>query len=339
MKVALGSRPYDGPWGGGNRFVRALHQALKDAGHSVVHNLAHDDIDIILLTEPRTRSPNVCFGAGAIQRYVMGHNPNAIVVHRINECDERKGTRHMNALLRRANYVADHTVFIATWLRDLDVWAREGESTVILNGADTAVFHPGRTPPWNGREPLRLVTHHWGGNRMKGFDVYEVIDRMLDAPEWRERLAFTYIGNLPDGFAFANARYLQPLEGRALAEELARHHVYVTGSINEPAGMHHIEGALCGLPLLYRNSGALPEYCDGYGVGFDSSGFENALRRLMSDYAQWKPRMPQYQHTAARMCRGYLDLFADLLSRRLEILQKRSLWRDPWLVVRNQIPL
>jgi hypothetical protein len=339
MKVALGSRPYYGPWGGGNRFVRALHDALKEAGHCVVHNLAQKDIDIVLLTEPRTRSPNVCFGAGAIQRYLMGHNPGPIVVHRINECDERKGTRHMNALLRRANYVADHTVFIATWLRDLDLWARQGESSVILNGADTAIFHPGPTPPWNGLEPLRLVTHHWGGNRMKGFDVYEAIDRMLDAPAWRERLAFTYIGNLPDGFGFANARYLMPLEGRALAEELARHHVYVTGSINEPAGMHHIEGALCGLPLLYRKSGALPEYCDGFGVGFDGAGFEAALRRLMADYAQWKARMPHYRNTADRMCRGYLDLFADLLMRREEILARRQLWRDPWLVVRNQIPL
>ena len=33
--------------------------------------------------------------------------------------------------------------------------------------------------------------------------------------------------------------------------------------------MHHIEGALCGLPILFRNSGSLPEYCKKYGVSFD----------------------------------------------------------------------
>ena len=26
--------------------------------------------------------------------------------------------------------------------------------------------------------PLSLVTHHWGGNRLKGFDVYEYIDKL-----------------------------------------------------------------------------------------------------------------------------------------------------------------
>ena len=39
MKVAIGSRPHEGPWGGGNRFVRALSQALVQAGHAVVHDL------------------------------------------------------------------------------------------------------------------------------------------------------------------------------------------------------------------------------------------------------------------------------------------------------------
>lgn len=339
MKVAIGSRPYDGPWGGGNRFVVALAKALRQEGYAIVYDLADADIDIILLTEPRVRSPNVCFGAGAIQRYLMRGNHSAIVVHRINECDERKGTRHMNALLSRANHVADHTVFIGSWLRDLNVWRRESESSVILNGADEAIFHSGPTPPWGGREPLRLVTHHWGGNRMKGFDVYETIDRMLGVPEWHGRLDFTYLGNLPTGFTFTNARYLKPLEGTALAEALARHHVYVTGSINEPAGMHHIEGAMCGLPLLYRRSGALPEYCDGFGIGFDGPDFEVALRRMIIDYSHWKERMPQYENTAQSMCRSYIDLFADLLSRRPEILGRRRLWRDPWVVARNQIQL
>jgi len=31
--------------------------------------------------------------------------------------------------------------------------------------------------------------------------------------------------------------------------------------MNEPEEMRHIEGAMCGLPLLLRNSGALLKYC------------------------------------------------------------------------------
>jgi glycosyltransferase involved in cell wall biosynthesis len=244
----------------------------------------------------------------------------------------------MNRLLRRANYCADHTVFIASWLKELDVWGRESPSSVILNGADERVFNREPYTRWDGNGPIRLVTHHWGGNRMKGFDVYEALDRMLAEAEWKNRIEFTYIGNLPAGFAFANSRYLTPLQGDMLARELASHHVYVTASVNEPAGMHHIEGAMCGLPLLYRRSGALPEYCDGFGIGFDGADFPDALRRMLLDYTSYADRMTSYPHTAEHMCGEYVAILDSMLTVQNAILEKRNVWRSPWLVLRNQIP-
>lgn len=338
MKVAIGYHIQDGPWGGGNQFARSLVEALALRGDRVVYALDDLDIDVIVLTDPRGRSPTVSFHAGSVLRYLW-RNPRAVVVHRINECDERKNTRNMNPLLRRANYVADHTVFIATWLKDLDVWRRESTCSVVLNGADTSVFNPAAHRPWDGAEPLRLVTHHWGGNRLKGFDVYETLDRLVGDPAWAGRIEFTYVGNLPDGAVLPNTRYLPPLNGEALGRELASHHVYVTGSVNEPAGMHHIEGALCGLPQLYRNSGALPEYCAGFGISFNSvDSFVAALRRMMTEYPNYRLAMPAYPNTAERMCTDYLALFDDLVKSHDQIVASRRVWRNPWLVLRNQLP-
>lgn len=340
MKVAIGYHLIDGPWGGGNQFARSLAEALEKAGHEVRFALADRDIDLILMTDPRGRSPTVSFHAGSIIRYLLAVNPGALVVHRINECDERKNTRHMNRLLRQANYVVDHTVFIASWLQDLAVWRRESTSSVILNGADTRIFNTKAHRAWDGAEPFRIVTHHWGGNRMKGFDVYERLDRLMGEPEWQGRVEFTYVGNLPDGVEFAHARHLAPLSGTALAEELASHHAYVTGSMNEPAGMHHIEGALCGLPLIYRRSGALPEYCKGFGLPFDEAEeVPNLIRTTMDDYAKFAAAMPAYGNTAERMCEAYIALFEDLFARRDAIVAKRRLWRSPWMVLRNQLPM
>jgi hypothetical protein len=340
MKVAIGYVLVDGPWGGGNQFARSLAEALAAKKHEVRFDLADRDIDIILLTDPRGRSPTVSFHAGSIVRYLLAVNPRALVVQRINECDERKNTRHMNRLLRQANYVADHTVFIASWLQELAVWRRESTSSVILNGADTRIFNAVAHRAWNGSEPLRLVTHHWGGNRMKGFDVYEKLDQLMSEPQWRGRIEFTYVGNLPAGVRFANARHLAPLSGSALAAELASHHAYVTGSINEPAGMHHIEGALCGLPLIYRRSGALPEYCAGFGLPFDDADeVPELIRSMMDNYTSFQAAMPAYANTAERMCESYIGLLDDLYTRRDAILAQRQLWRSPWMVLRNQLPM
>lgn len=339
MRVALGHEIKDGPWGGGNQFARALADRLVQRGHGVVFDLTDDDIDVIVMVDPRRSHPTVTIRPPDILRY-WRRWPTCAVVHRINECDERKGTRSMNFRLRLANYVADHTVFIASWLKDLRVWRpADGKGcSVILNGADPAVFHADGQRPWSGAEPLRLVTHHWGGNSMKGFDVYDLLDRMMGEPEWRRRLDFTYVGNLPSGYAFRHARHVAPLAGPALGDALRQAHSYVTASVNEPAGMHHIEGALCGLPLLYRRSGALPEYCQGFGEGFDGvEDFPAALQRMMAAYAGHRAAMPGYDRTAQRMADGYIDLFEQLARDGAAIAARRRPWRNPLLRLLNLI--
>lgn len=339
MKVAINQRVVDGPWGGGNRFVAALIERLAASGHVVAHDLESADIDIILVIDPRWRSPNISFGPRAIFNYLQFRNSKAIVVHRINECDERKNTRGMNFRLRAANYCADHTVFVGSWLKDLNVWQRGERHSVILNGADATVFKPGDNAVWNGSAPLKLVTHHWGGNWMKGFDIYSELDRMLDEPEWAAKVSFTYIGNLPRGFSFKHANYVQPLNGTALAAELRRHHGYISASINEPGGHHQNEGALCGLPLLYRRSGCMPEYCAGFGVDFDENDFPTRLDEYIRQYPALKSAMNVFPHTADAMVEHYLELFESLYAKRAEIAGQRRLWRSPLWALINQFPL
>lgn len=339
MKIALGHRVHDGPWGGGNRFALALAESLKQRGDSVVFSLDDPDIDLIVMIDPRARNPNVAFTPGQIFRYRLAH-PNALVVHRINECDERKNTRTMNCRLRLANYMADHTVFIASWLVGLDVWRRESEHSVVLNGADARIFNDVGHQPWTGSGPIRLVTHHWGGHALKGFDVYDRLDALMDDPVWRGQLEFTYIGNLPAGHRFRQARHLVARDGIDLASELRRHHAYVTASINEPAGMHHIEGALCGLPLLYRNSGALPEYCRGFGEMFEGpADIADALSRMRQAYPIHRAALARYDRTADRMCRDYRALFDHLFARRQEFVERRRPWRHPLTALLLQLPL
>ena len=339
MKVAIGYRLQKGPWGGGNQFGHALAKALKNAGHEVCFDLDCNDIDIILLTEVRGRSKSGAFTAGAVLRYLWMTNMSAIVVHRINECDERKGTSYVNALLCRSNYVADHTVFVGAWLRNLPVW-QGGGSTVILNGADAGRFRPDSCNAMRQLpSPMRIVTHHWGGNWMKGFDAYSFIDQMLGENEWREKFEFTYIGNMPPRVKLPFTRVIAPLSGSELADELASHHVYLTGSLNDPGPMHPLEAGLCGLPLIYRASGALPEYCNGYGLAFDSpEELPNILNELLGNYGHWQARMKGFPHTADKMSDKYISLFNILMESRDEIVARRRLWRSPWQMIRNQIP-
>lgn len=340
MKVAINQQPYEGPWGGGNRFVKSLTEALRSEGHEVVHTLA-SPVDIILMVETRVRSPNVCFGAGAILRYLL-RNPNTIVIHRINECDERKGgKKFITHRLLRANYAADLTVFVGAWLMDLPAWKTHDRKVchVILNGADTDIFYSTNVASWNGREPLRLVTHHWGNHPFKGFDVYCHIDKLLDDPSFAQKFSMTYIGNLAKDVRFNNIKHIKPLDGQALAAAIKDHHAYLTASINEPGGNHQNEGACCGLPLIYRNSGCLPEYCDGYGATFfGPHDVVKALEEMRSNYPAYRSKIKDYPNVAARTVQNWIAYFQEALLRRQEIVAKRRLWRNPVTFMLNQIP-
>lgn len=329
MNISLGMTIRTGPWGGGNQFGRTLVEYLERQGARVSFDLCQPDLDIILLIDPRPTSQTATYSDIQIREYLTHVNPSAIVIHRVNECDERKGTTGVNDTLMAANRIADHTVFVSTWLSELFAPRMAGRpSSVILSGADHSVFHANGDESWDHSGPLRLVTHHWGGSWLKGFDIYQKLDEMIGSPEYNSRFAFTYIGNVPEGFEFKHARYLPPMHGEVLAAELRSHHVYLTASRNEPSGMHHIEGASCGLPLLYIDSGALPEYCQGFGIIYTPETFEVKLQEMATTYDHWAARMSEYPYTAEQTSEAYFQLFTDLMTRRETILASRD-WMAP----------
>ena len=74
MKIAIGYKLNDGPWGGGNQFAISLKKKLVEEGHEVFFNLSRNDLDIILLTDPRKRSSCVSFSSGDIIKYLIFKN-------------------------------------------------------------------------------------------------------------------------------------------------------------------------------------------------------------------------------------------------------------------------
>ena len=325
MKISIGMKLQSGPYGGGNQFGKALTNQLRDFGHQVIFDLYAPDIDLILLTDPRAQMKACAYSHREILTYLKEVNSESIVIHRINECDERKDSTGLNSLLRNANKVADHTVFISAWLRDLHLsqGMEAHQNTVIFNGPDPHIFNPNGYKKWTGSGPIKLVTHHWAGNWNKGFEIYQKIDELI-ATKWNGIFEFTYVGNLPEGFSFKNARYHKPLSGKQLADTLKENHVYITGSINEPGGSHQSEGALCGLPVLYLNSGCLPEYCRGYGIEFTNDSFERRVESIARSYDTLVNKVSSFPFNSNAMREHYIALFKSLLENKDNILQSRA---------------
>ena len=333
MKVSIGSRIIDGPWGGGNLFVVNLKKFLQKNGHSVIHDLCDKDIDIILLTDPRSRKESSStFNHEDIKKYKKFVNPNVVVIQRINECDERKGTDYINKYYLDASECADHVVFVSNWLKQIyvNIGMSESKTSVIMSGADEEVFNTNGLSKLN-EEKIKFVTHHWSNHFNKGFDVYKEFDEMLSKKE-NEIIEFTYIGNIPDNINFRNINVKKPLSGHFLANEIKKNNIYITASRNEPSGNHHIEAAQCGLPILYFDSGGIPEYCDGFGVKFDNN-FSEKLYEIIEDYAIYRKKLNTYPFSAEVMCKEFFDTFKNVQNKKkFSEIKINKIFRDLFLL-------
>ena len=315
MLISIQSKVVPGPWGGGNLFAKNLIDYLTKNNFDVINDLYNEKIDVILMTDPLKNSISTNYSFKDIENYKKFINPSVKIIHRINECDERKNTKNVNNEILNCNSIADLTVFVSIWLKKIyENIGLENNNRVIISGSDRDVFNNYGKQKWDGVSNIKIVTHHWGTNVNKGFDIYKLLDQELFEGKLKG-VEFTYIGNLPKNFEFKTTQYLKPLQGLALAEELKKHHVYLTASKNEPSGNHHIEGAQCGLPLLYVNSGGVVEYCDGYGISFENNkDFFKSLQDLIKNFDHYYLKILKYPNSSKVMCNEYLKLIKSVIN-------------------------
>lgn len=314
--LAINMRPVSGPWGGSSPFVAQLRKFLEGRGWRVQYRL-DAAVDAVLLIDPREDLQSKAFGMRELTAFKTA-NPKTVIVHRINECDQRKGTAFMDDLLRKANGIADYTIFISEWLREYfcEHWFdATAPHSVVYNGADPAVFHPIGAKAWRSGEPFRIVTHHWSDNPLKGFDVYEELDRIM-AAGGLPGVEFHVIGRWPKSIQWKAAQTFPPCAGRELADRLRQCHFYLTATRWEPCGMHHVEGAQCGLPLLYHEEGGgVVEAGKRYGLPIGGD-LIHSIAEARAHYDELRGRVLLTAPSGDRMAYEYAAALTKLVAER-----------------------
>jgi glycosyltransferase involved in cell wall biosynthesis len=312
LSISINHKKVKGPYGGGNQFVHALEKKLIEKGHSVHYDL-RPGLDVILILQAQRKTMASSYSPAAIGLYQF-ENPNTAIVHRVNICDEQRGRDlGINRDVLLSARMADHRVYVSRFI--WDHFKKRGlapglSGTVIHNRSDRSIFNADGRAPWSSGEPIKIVTHHWSDNYLKGFDIYEKLDRMLDHEDFRTQFEFTFIGNINKEVRFRNANLLPPMSPEELSQELKKHHLYVTGTRLEPGGNHYVEAMSVGLPVLHLNSGSTPEYCERFGKTFELSQFEQELQRIPGELEALRQAVLGYDEDAERMTAEYETLFA-----------------------------
>ena len=308
MKVFFNRVPRDEPFGGGNQFLSAMVKHLVNHDHEVTFNL-EENIDIIFLMDPRPG--DIGYSIEHVSRYKSAH-PETKILHRVNECDKRKDTSFIDKILLDSANISDEVVFISQWLADYFVNAGyDKDYHVIYNGCNADHFYPGNRKIVTHKP--KLVTHHWSDNWMKGFDLYTEIDRYLQD---NDDFEFTYVGRYNKTYSPSATSIVGPLSGASLGNELRKHDIYVTASKFEPCGMHHIEGAASGMPVIYHtDTGGIKELCKQHGEEYETfHQFLNAIDIIVKDYKSYVSKIDTEFMNIDRCVSQYYNIIESMVN-------------------------
>ena len=307
MKILFTLKPLNGSNGGGCFFVKNLVNYLIKKRFEIVYTL-QKGIDLIFIIDPRKNRTNN-FHIDEIIDYKK-QNPSVKIIHRVNECDiKRDKSINIDPKLIKTMQIADHVIFISKWLQNYFIKkykVKIKNYSCILNGCNSNYFFPNKNINLN-KNKIKIITHHWSNNYLKGFEIYNKLDEILPR---NKNIEFTFVGRYNKKYKPKNIKLISPKSDMELANIIRKHDIYLTATQNEPCGMHHLEGLSCGLPILYfKGGGAIKEACDGVGEEFQNiDDFLIKLKLLVDNYEIYRNKIDYNFLSSNRCSKEYIEI-------------------------------
>jgi len=268
----------EGPWGGGNQFLKALRDYFREIG---VYSESLEEAQVILFNSRHYLDEVL---------KVKKRYPSKILIHRVGPVARLAGgDKALDELVLQFNGLfADGTIFQSSWSREknYEIGMRKCPyETIIINAPDSSIFNNKGKGQFDEKR-VRLVATSWSGNMRKGFDIYQYLDEHLDF----SRYEMTFVGNSP--VEFKNIRWRKPVPSREVANILREHDIYIIASSNDACSNALIEALHCGLPAVARNDGGNPEIVGQAGAFFeDERGVMPAIDKVARDYRRYQARI------------------------------------------------
>ncbi len=263
------------PYGGGNQFMMALHQAMKDLGVTVVTNKFSRSVDV-----------HICNSAWFDKQLFekKAHDYPVRMIHRIDgptTLYRGEGREEDDRIFALNKQFATATVFQSAYSfkKSYELGYQAVAPVIIHNSVNPDTFNAQGRRSLSEGEKIRLISSSWSDNPRKGGPFLQWLDDHLD---WN-RFEYTFVGRVKETFQHIN--HIPPQDSTSLAEILRDHDIFLSVSHNEPCSNALLEALACGLPALYRDDGGNGELVSFGGLPFE--GKHDVLVQLDRVAAQY----------------------------------------------------
>ncbi|MBU0614337.1 glycosyltransferase family 4 protein [Patescibacteria group bacterium] len=302
MKIHILYNFTDGPWGGGNQFLKALKSEFVRQG---VYTELPGKADVLLVN-----SHHRLFEA---MKYKILHRKH--IVFRVDGPISliRGKDRWLDIKISLfAKLFADGVIFQSEWSRQQNkklFQLNNQYETVIYNAPNGDVFNTTDKKSFDPTRKIKLIATSWSANQRKGFDVYQYLDEHLDFSKYE----MTFVGNSP--VRFKKIKMIEPLPSEKLASVLKDHDMFITASKTDPCSNSLIEALSCGLPAVVLNDGGHPELIQDGGASFQ--GVEDVLEKIdlvANNYTYYRQQIPKLDlvDTAGRYFKFAMEVQKDI---------------------------
>jgi glycosyltransferase involved in cell wall biosynthesis len=295
----------EGPWGGGNQFLKALWSYFKK---TKIYSERAEDAQVIFFNGYPFNSEYLFDSIINLKK----KEPGRIVVHRVDGPISyiRGRDRIIDGIVSKFNrYFVDGTIFQSNWCmkHNKEGFAIDSNyETVIYNAPDNEIFNRTGKAQLNSRK-VKLIASSWSSNWRKGFKVYQFLDENLDFSKYE----LTFIGNSP--IDFQNIKQMKPVPNIELARILKEHDIFITASQSDPCSNSLIEALSCGLPAVVLNDGGHPELVGGGGELFNGSAdILGQITKVAHNYSHYQSHIPEFSKNQA--AQSYYDFARTIIS-------------------------
>lgn len=284
MRIYIFYNFQQGPWGGGNQFLKALKKEFEKQG---VYGENPEKADVILF--------NSYHWLKQVLKLKSKH-PEKILIHRLGPIFHyhrgRFWKRYDKKLIKMTNKISEGVIFQSNWSlkESLKLGFNEHKAhCVIYNASDNKVFNRDNKKPFNPAERIKLIAVSWSPNWKKGFDIYKYLDENLDFSKYE----MTFMGNSPLGFK--NINWIKPVSPEKLAEILKEHDIFITAAQKDACSNSLIEALSCGLPAVALNDGGHPELLGRGGELFNKQEeVLSKIKKVAANYQHYQSQIPEF---------------------------------------------
>ncbi|MFA5173393.1 MAG: glycosyltransferase family 4 protein [Candidatus Paceibacterota bacterium] len=292
LKIKLLLKLENGPFGGGNQFLKALKKELEKKDVVFVEN--REEANVLF-----TVTYHNLLEAVKLKRLF----PEKKLIFRLGDVFRyHRGPRwkFMDKAIALSASFADGAIFQSNWSFEeaKKIGFNNKNSVVIYNAVDSSIFNSKNRISRSGK--IKLIAASWSSNKNKGFSFYEFLDNHLDF----DKFEMTFIGNSP--VEFKNIIKLPPIPSVEIAEHFKKSDIFISASKLEACSNSILEAMSSGLPVIALNSGSNPEIIrKGSGELFDSEfGLLSKINQVSSSLENYKNNN---QENIENIAQKYLD--------------------------------